>query len=82
MSELFHPTPSLAYLQFSHWLKRKGQILSEPQTGCRACGSRTTGMWQGHLHPRPILLHKLIDDELWRLRQPAWLDFETQGYRR
>lgn len=82
MSELFHPTPSLAHLQFIHWLNRKSQIISIRQPDCPACGVQgISGIWQGNLHPKPILLHKLIDDQLDRLRPLAWLDFVTRGFR-
>lgn len=44
-------------LLFNYWLNRKSYLLSESK-----------GLWQGNCHPTPIILHKLIDNELDRLR--------------
>lgn len=44
-------------LLFRHWLRRQSEIL---QDGC--------GTWRGNRHPEPIILHRLIDDQLDQLR--------------
>lgn len=44
-------------LRFHHWVNRKADILSEDNV-----------IWRGNTHPHPIALHKMIDDELDKLR--------------